>query len=295
MITTLIILNYNDAVRTADLVKKVSGYSSLDHIVVVDNGSTDDSAEVLSGLSGGHIHFISRDTNGGYAKGNNTGILFALNKLKSDIIFIANPDVYFTDETAAAMASALSEHSEYGSIAPLVSKGYNVWHLPGFFGILVSLFLFAFTFEKIAVRKKIENSGSDIVPVGVVEGSFFAVRADAIRKAHGFDERTFLYAEEIILSFRLKSRGYLTGVLPSERYDHLHSASIRKMYRSSKAAAFHHFRQSFGIYNKYYLKTGPLRDLIFDICWKLGFFERKLYDLITSRKIRVSIPLSDKE
>ena len=80
----------------------------------------------------------------------------------------------------------------------------------------MSLFLFAFTLEKVAVRKSIEDSGKDIVPVGVVEGSFFAVRADAIRRVRGFDERTFLYAEEIILSFRLRAKGYLMGVLPGE-------------------------------------------------------------------------------
>ena len=283
MKTTLIILNYNDADRTSELINKVSGYTSLDDIVVVDNGSTDDSAEKLSDLSGEHIHFIGRDTNGGYAKGNNTGLLYALKKLKSDVIFFANPDVYFTDETVIAMTAALRDHPGYACVAPLVNQGYNVWHLPGFSGILISLFLFAFTFEKIAVRKKIEESGEDLVPVGVVEGSFFAVRAEAMKEVRGFDERTFLYSEEIILSYRLRSKCYLTGVLPKERYDHLHSASIKKIYKSSKAAAFHHFRDSFRIYNKYYLKTGALQDKIFDLCWQLGYWERKLYDIIKSR------------
>ena len=261
----------------------MSDYTSLDDIVVVDNGSTDDSAEKLSGFSGEHIHFIGRDTNGGYAKGNNTGLLYALKKLKSDVIFFANPDVYFTDETVIAMTAALRDHPEYACVASLVNQGYNVWHLPGFSGILISLFLFAFTFEKIAVRKKIEENGENLVPVGVVEGSFFAVRADAMKEVRGFDERTFLYSEEIILSYRLRSKCYLTGVLPKERYDHLHSASIKKLYKSSKAAAFHHFRDSFRIYNKYYLKTGALQDKIFDLCWQLGYWERKLYDIIKSR------------
>ncbi len=278
--TALIILNYNDADRTAELISKVSDYPSLDDIVVVDNGSSDDSAEKLSTLSGEHIHFIGRDTNGGYAKGNNTGLLYTLKKLKSDVIFFANPDVFFTDETVAAMTEVLNDCREYACVAPLVNQGYNVWHLPGFSGILISLFLFAFTFEKIAIRKKIERSGKSLVPVGVVEGSFFAVRADAMKEVRGFDERTFLYSEEIILSYRLRSKCYLTGVLPEERYDHLHSASIKKMYKSSKAAAFHHFRDSFRIYNKYYLKTNALQDRIFDICWQLGYIERKLYDIL---------------
>ena len=54
--------------------------------------------------------------------------------------------------------------------------------------------------------------------------------------------------------------------------------SIRKIYRSSKARAFHHFRDSFRIYNKYYLKTNALQDKIFDVCWYLGYLERVVYD-----------------
>ncbi len=280
MKTSLIILNYNDAERTAALVRQVSGYDSIDETVVVDNASTDDSAEILSSLKDEHVHFIRREDNGGYARGNNTGALYAINKLKSDIILIANPDVSFTDSTVDAMKRALSENPEFACVAPLVRQGYNVWHLPGFAGILISLFLFAFTFEKILERRRIKRSGKKIAVAGVVEGSFLALKAEAFKKIRGFDERTFLYAEEIMLSFRLKKQGYLTGVLTGEMYDHLHSASIKKMYRSSKAAAFHHFRNSFGIYNKYYLKTGPIKDLIFEICWKLGYLERMVYDAL---------------
>lgn len=281
--TSLVILNYNDPERTLSLAKKAASYGALDHVILVDNGSTDDSVSLLSKEAGDKIRFIPREENGGYAKGNNTGVLYAIKELKSDIVFIANPDVSFTEETVEAMKKALKDNPEYGLIAPLVNQGYNAWHLPGFTGILVSLFLFAFTFEKIFERKRIEiegRSGKEVVPTGVAEGSFFAISAEAYKAARGFDERTFLYAEEIILSYRLKKKGYLTGIMPGERYDHLHSASIKKIYRSSKAAAFHHFYDSFKIYNKYYLKTGPFKDLIFYFCWNAGYLERKIYDAI---------------
>ncbi len=281
--TSLVILNYNDPERTLSLARKAASYGELDHIVIVDNCSTDDSADILGKEAGGKIRLICREENGGYARGNNTGVCYALKELKSDIVFIANPDVSFSEETVAAMKKALKEDPEYGLIAPLVNQGYNAWHLPGFGGIIVSLFLFAFTFEKILERKRIEivgRSGKEVVTTGAAEGSFFAISADAYKAARGFDERTFLYAEEIILSYRLKKKGYLTGIMPSERYDHLHSASIKKIYRSSKAAAFHHFYDSFRIYNKYYLKTGPFRDLIFKVCWYAGYLERKIYDAL---------------
>ena len=280
MKTTLIILNYNDGERTKGLLLQAAGYDVINDIVVVDNASTDGSYELLKEEEGEHIHVIRRNSNGGYAKGNNEGALYALKKLHPDIIFIANPDVSFTEPAAKAMAEALMNNNEYAAVAPFVRQGYNVWNLPGFIGILRSLFLFSFTAEKILLKRAVERTGADLAPVGVIEGSFFAVSAEKFREVSGFDERTFLYGEEIMLARRFRRKGYREAVLPKMVYDHLHSASIKKIYRSSKAAAFHHFRDSFRIYNKYYLKTGPVEDRIFDICWKLGLMERKIYDII---------------
>ncbi len=284
MNTALIVLNYNDADRTASLVKKISGYRSLTHIIIVDNCSTDDSFEKLLPLADSKIDVIRTESNNGYASGNNAGVLFALKHYAPEYLFIANPDVFFDDETALAMLNALHNTPSYGVSAPLVRQGTNVWNLPGFAGIIESLFLVLFTLDKKRIRRNILNDSRSIVPVDVVEGSFLAIKADAWKKAHGFDNRTFLYAEEIIFSRRLRNAGFTECVLKDYRYDHLHSASIKKAHRSRKAAAFHYFRDSFRIYNRFYLNTNPLQNIIFDICCDLGYIERCLYDIISSFK-----------
>jgi GT2 family glycosyltransferase len=280
---TLIILNYNDAERTSGLVQKVRDYKALDNIVVVDNASDDGSYELLAGEADEKVHVIRREDNGGYAKGNNSGALYALKHFSPDIIFFANPDVFFTEDTVSAMIKAIDENPFFAGVAPLVEQGYNVWNLPGFPGVLESLFLILFNLDKRRIRMKLERSRNELEEAGVIEGSFFAVDARKFKEVQGFDERTFLYSEEAILSRRFRAHGYRMGVLTRERYDHLHSASIKKVYRSSKAAAFHHFRDSFRIYNKYYLRTDPLQDRIFDLCWYLGYLERVLFDLIKNK------------
>ncbi len=283
MKTTLIILNYKDAGRTLGLLNSVRGYGALDHIVIVDNHSADGSFELLKAEEDEKVSVISTDDNLGYAAGNNTGALYALKHFRPDIIFFANPDVSFTEETVRSMCRSLDKNPRFGVVAPLVRQGYNVWDLPGFTGVLESLFLIIFNLDKKRIRSRLEKSDKDLVEAGVVEGSFFAVDAEKFKEIHGFDERTFLYSEEIILAKRMRSFGYRTGVLPGERYDHLHSASIRKLYHSSKAAAFHHFRDSFRIYNRYYLKTNDFQNLIFDVCWYLGYLERIIYDLVMNK------------
>ncbi|MCR4589519.1 MAG: glycosyltransferase family 2 protein [Lachnospiraceae bacterium] len=280
MKSALIILNYNDGERTRDLLNKIRGYADPGHIVIVDNASDDGSFEMLKAEADDRVHVIRKDDNGGYARGNNTGALYALKNFAPDILLFANPDVFFTGDTVDAMVKALKDDPELAGVAPLVRKGYNVWDLPGFAGILESLFLIIFNLDKRRIRLKLEKSGTAVAEAGVIEGSFFAVDARKFREIQGFDERTFLYCEENILARRFKNCGYKMAVLTDHRYDHLHSASIKKIYRSSKAAAFHNFRDSFGVYNKYYLKTNPVQDVIFDICWYLGYIERVIYDLI---------------
>ena len=287
MNTALIILNYNDAGRTSSLALAAAAFENLTKIVIVDNCSDDDSFEKLSELRSDKIHVIKSPSNGGYAKGNNFGCLYALKNFKSEILFIANTDVAFDNDTVCAMASILIRHPEDGVCAPLVRQGYNVWRLSSYIGIIESLFLLWFTLDKKIIRRKILSSKSQVIPVGVVEGSFFALSANAYKKAKGFDERTFLYAEEVILARRLKSTGFEEVVLRDFRYDHLHSASIKKKYHSSKAKAFHNFIKSFKIYNRYYLHTNALQDIIFDYASLLAYAERIIYDLIMNIKSKL--------
>ena len=283
MKTALIILTYNDGERTAELAKKVCSYEVLDHIVLVNNRSTDDTLKLLEEAGKAapeKISVISAPENGGYAKGNNFGIRYAKEHFNPEYIFVTNPDTFFTEKTCRSMLRAMKVCPEYGVIAPLVSRGYNVWDLPGFFGVIESLFLIAFNLHKRAIKKRLLASKHDLVKVGVVEGSFYLISGEAFEKISGLDERTFLYGEEIMLSSRLKERGYKVGILPKENYDHLHSASIKKLHSNSKAKAFHHFRDSFKIYNRYYLHTTPLQDLIFEAAYGLAYLERVIYDHI---------------
>ncbi|MBR5377272.1 MAG: glycosyltransferase family 2 protein [Lachnospiraceae bacterium] len=282
MKTTLIILTYNDGERTYGLVSKIYGYEAIDSIVLVNNASTDDTLSLLEKarlLAPKKIHVISSPENGGYAKGNNFGAVYALKNLDPDLLFFANPDTFFTEETVTAMKDALSGSGEYGAIAPLVNKGFNVWPVPGFAGILESLFLIIFNIHKRAVKKRLLSSGRALEYAGVVEGSFFAIKAGAYKKIKGLDERTFIYGEEIMLARRLEKAGLKVGVLTGYFYDHLHSASIKKLSGGSKAAVFHHFRDSFRIYNKYYLHTNALQDAVFEAAYLAAYIERRIYDL----------------
>ncbi|MDO4188668.1 MAG: glycosyltransferase family 2 protein [Lachnospiraceae bacterium] len=302
--SVLVILNYNDYKTTSKLISAVGDYSVPGRVVVVDNMSTDDSFEELKKFvananfkkaSDGseRITVIQAPSNGGYAKGNNFGIRYGIEQFNPNVIFVANPDVSVSEDTFKKMADTLraslmsnksgmnqSVENKIGVLAPIVNQGANVWNLPGFIGMVESLFMVWFTIDKKNIKKKLINSKNEIETVGVVEGSFFAINREAYDAVDGLDENTFLYVEENILAKRLKNAGYEEAVLTSERYDHFHSVSIKKRYKSSKAKAFHNFYNSMTYYNKTYLKTGPIKNAIFNICYGLAYLERVVYDVL---------------
>lgn len=279
----MVILNYNDADTVITLVDSVKSYDCLEAVVIVDNCSPDGSYDRLRqrfGLDASRVHVIQAPDNKGYATGNNFGVQYAEEQFDPDWIFIANPDIAVTEETLQEMVRIMESNPGYGVLAPIVEEGYNVWNLPGFMGMIESLFLIWFNLHKRAIKKALLRKQEEVTTVGVVEGSFFLIRRRSYDEIEGLDERTFLYAEEIILARRLQEIGQSIGICPGLRYHHYHSVSIKKAYQASKRRAFPNFYKSFRIYNRYYLHTNKVQDVIFRTMYGLAYAERFLYDCV---------------
>lgn len=277
MTTALIVLNYNDEKTTSEYLREVGSYRAYDHIVVVDNASTDNSYEGLKKLENEHTHVITTGVNGGYAKGNNYGAAYAIEHFSPDILFFSNPDVHYPENVVDKLIADLTEDSEVAIAAAITDRGTSVWSLPGFWGTMRQILLVSFTLHKKALRKKLIAANKPEY-VGVVEGSFFGFRRSAYDEIGGFDERTFLYLEENIASFRLKEKGYKVLADPTVTYVHEHSKSIKKAYKT-KVGAFKLFKPSFLTYLDY-VGMNPVRNIIFEIVFALGYVERAVYTLV---------------
>lgn len=279
MNNVLIVLNYNDSKTTLNFIDMALMCPSIEKIIVVDNDSDDGSFEELSKIDNNHVEVIGSGQNAGYAYGNNYGCQYAISKYSPQILFISNPDVSFTDETIQAMEKALQSNEDIGIIAPIVNNGYNVWNLPSFVGLLESILLISHNIHKKLIKKRLLLSSKSLEKVGVVEGSFWAIRSDSFAKIDGLDERTFLYYEENILAKRLSVIGLHEYVLTKSRYNHFHSVSIRKRY-GGKVRAFKNFHKSMLLYLNEYLGSNPIKRAIFEITFGIGYIERFFYDII---------------
>ncbi len=275
----LVVLNYNDFETTNKFVHMASNCSSINKIVVVDNNSPDGSYDKLKELENEKIDVIQTTKNGGYAYGNNYGCYYSINNYNPDVIFVSNPDVRFDDSVIKELQSEILRDEKIGVIAPIVNQGYNVWNIPGFWGVIEAIFLVAHNIHKRSIKKKLLKCSNNVQYVGVVEGSFWCTRKEVFLKIGGLDEKTFLYFEENILSKRLKKHDFTEAVLTHEKYDHFHSVSIKKRY-GGKAKAFKNFYDSMKIYLMDYLDCNAFQLLVFEIFFGLGYLERILYDFI---------------
>ena len=99
------------------------------------------------------------------------------------------------------------------------------------------------------------------------------ISSEAYRAAGGFDEDTFLYCEEIIISERLHAKGYKNYLLTTEEYQHHHSVSVNKSISSLKKKLYIR-QQSKVVHCEKYLHVGKAKIRLLWITFYMGLYER---------------------
>lgn len=266
--TSCIILNYNDWETTLNLVRELTGMRGLDHLVVVDNHSGDDSWERLQVLKDEEqISLLRTRKNLGYGRGNQAGIDYAVSRLRSDYIVVANPDIHITARTLEQVRRAL-DGAPRGAAASAMVKSpqgrplFSYWmFLPLWKELLDAEPVCRRLFRPLLDRplSRLEPAGSPgSFLVDAVPGSFFMLRTDRFapwQLKELFDPQVFLYCEEKILGQKLRSWGLQTVLAANTSYIHAHSVSIDKSFRKivDKQRLLHKSRL---YYYQHYLHPG---------------------------------------
>ena len=133
--TVAIVLNYNDYLQTIQFVKHIEKYASIHYIIVVDNGSLNNSLEELCNIKNDKVYVIKSNRNLGYGKGNNLGMKYGVHQFDPEFFIIANPDVFFEEKAVTAAIKLLKKDTSIGMVAPrMVSHGGTrtlpAWRLP---------------------------------------------------------------------------------------------------------------------------------------------------------------------
>lgn len=229
-----VVLNYNDADTTLDLLKRIEPMEIIDQIVLVDNKSTDNSLERLKDQESNKVHVVCAKKNGGYGSGNNVGIEYLRKNYSCDYIIIANPDVIFDESVIKKMVDEFDEDTVI--VAPLTLDSKKERQLP--IAWKVPTVKDYFLFSSIVLNKifkpfqyPIQFFNTDICEVDCVQGCLFMLNNSLIEDKL-YDENIFLFFEESCIGKQFKDKGYKTKLLMNVDYIHNHSVSINKAFNS---------------------------------------------------------------
>lgn len=219
----VVILNWNGKEDTLECLESVfkSNYPNL-YVVVVDNGSRDDSVPAIRRAFPA-TRLLEAGENLGYAGGNNVGIGHALEE-GSDYIFILNNDTLVPPDTISKLVTAAGEKPQAGVFGPVIYDATKPNRIVTAGERLTSDRNLAI--ENIAHGEVEPPIQDQCYPVDWVTGAAFFLRRSAIEQIGLFDERFFLVYEESDWCFRAKRKGLLAMVVPNASVLHKVSASF---------------------------------------------------------------------
>lgn len=298
-----VILNYNSYDLTCECINSLLKQNVNIEIVVVDNASTDDSLKkMFDKFDNSNVHIIKNNINEGYAKGNNIGIDYIHQNLKSiKFISIINPDIIIEDPnvfyTLGKKLMSDKQLSIIGCLNILNGNFYtfenSCWQFPAKRHLLFSgTLLGRFFCKKVNNIYKSVKVHSDIAYVDVVPGCFFLAKADDLYNVHGFDTNTFLYFEENIIAKKISNINKKLAICVNCICYHNHHIRDKQLTNwSSKIFSCKCFYNSKEYYIKTYSKQNKLF-IIFSVLYnKFDYFVRNCIYFILRRFTKMQINL----
>lgn len=207
----IVILNFNGGEDILDCLKSVEwgrgwvkGWQA--EILVVDNGSTDNSLQLIKSQYP-EVKVIENKKNLGFATGNNIGIKYAI-KQKASAVLLLNQD---TVASKGFLPPLIKNQADI--VAPAIRFKRNrkwVYDLGG----KVNWWLGRTTHYE-SSRKNLKTP-----PIDYVSGCCILIRQPVLEKIGLLDERFFLYFEDVDFCLRAKEAGFKIGVEPKAVIKH---------------------------------------------------------------------------
>ena len=126
-----VIVNYNDYKMTKRLLENIKDYKCIDHIVVVDNNSTDSSFKDLQKFKDKNISII-KNSSRHFSAGLNAGAKYLIKKIGDANIIFSNSDIIIKDEKYIKLLSSTLKE-DIVVVGPVINEHGNLnrgWRLP---------------------------------------------------------------------------------------------------------------------------------------------------------------------
>jgi GT2 family glycosyltransferase len=254
--TVSIVVHKSEFAEIAPLLRALQAEKHILRWVVVDNGSSDEIRDAVQGMGG---TYVRPGKNLGFGRGHNLA-LKQLDGVDAPYHLILNPDIVFDLDTLSRLADVMDSRPDVGLVMPRVlypdgSNQYLCKLLPAPIDLVLRRFLPGPW--KLLARKRIASyelrSLDYDAPAYVpsLSGCFMFARRSVLKAVGGFDERFFLYMEDVDLCRRMLAVSRLL-YWPGVTVEHVHQMGS---YRNRKLL-FMHIRSAIQYFNKW----GWIRD-----------------------------------
>ena len=256
--TGFVLLNYIAYEETINCINSILDIDGQKIIVVVDNGSNNDSFEILKlkYINIPEIIIIKNENNDGFAKGNNIGYRFLRENYNCDFIVVMNNDMIIEQKKFIPTIHKIFEESHFDVLGPDIFsirdkrhqnpqslKNYTYSDLIKMKRILLLknklsfLYYFAYLKKKIFHKKSKIKFDSDFKVEQknvVMHGSCYIFSKKFIKNEHEcFYNKTFMYFESYILHFICMKKNYLMLYSPKLKILHYEDVTTDMVYKKS--------------------------------------------------------------
>ncbi len=195
----VIVVTFNGMRWLQRCLDSVCGRAPQADVLVVDNDSTDGSADFV------HSHFpavklIRCADNLGFTGGNNLGFDWALRK-GYDYIYLLNQDAWLEEGALDKLLAVADTHPAYAVLSPLqMTDGYRAYDRQ--------------------FQKRLPKGSGEVLDVPFVMAAHWLMRADALRQVGSFCTLFPYYGQDDNWCQRARYRGWKIGIVPAARAVH---------------------------------------------------------------------------
>lgn len=202
--------------------------ATLARVIVADNGSTDNSMDVMRNEFP-DVQVISWDKNHGFAQGYNMAIDMCRD---FEYVVLLNSDVRTPEGWLEPLFYYMEQHQDVGAVQPKLlhdrDDGREMFEYAGAAGGYLDCHGYPYCRGRIFESIEEDHGQYDDITPSILwaSGACLMVRSDIYRRAGGLDKDFFAHMEEIDLCWRIHLLGYDIRMIPQSRVYHLGGGSL---------------------------------------------------------------------
>lgn len=253
----------------AQLIEKLISDHSLHRLYLIDNGGNFDVSQIVEKypeFAQERMILFNKQGNLGYGAGHNLAFFHT----KNDFHFVINPDIFIEDDTLSTLVKIMESDDRIGQVMPkIVYPDGELQPLCKLVPTPLDLFIRRFfqRWYKGSIRElkytlfAYKYDRSLFVPN--LSGCFMGVRMDLVRAIGGFDERFFMYLEDVDFTRRMATISN-TLCVPTVLVKHEYA---KKSYQNLLSMIFH-AKSAIKYFNKWGWLFDAERDKLNNRCLK---------------------------